>query len=73
MRNLARSADDTLALLTYPNINPVAIEFGPISVKWYGLAYMAGLILGWLYIRRLISTPRLWYGGQATSYARTRR
>ena len=49
-----------LALLTYPDINPVAIEFGPISVKWYGLAYMAGLLLGWLYIRRLVSTPKLW-------------
>ena len=49
-----------VALLTYPDINPVAIEFGPISVKWYGLAYMAGLLLGWLYIRRLVSTPKLW-------------
>ena len=54
-----------LAVLTYPNIDPVAIEFGPIAIKWYGLAYMTGLILGWLYIRRLVSTPRLWYGGQA--------
>jgi phosphatidylglycerol:prolipoprotein diacylglycerol transferase len=49
-----------LAVLTYPNIDPVAIEIGPISIKWYGLAYMAGLLLGWLYIRRLVSTPRLW-------------
>ncbi len=51
-----------LALLTYPNIDPVAIELGPISVKWYGLAYMAGLVLGWLYIRRLVTTPKLWSG-----------
>ncbi|MFA5955681.1 prolipoprotein diacylglyceryl transferase [Hyphomicrobium sp.] len=51
-----------LALLTYPNIDPVAIELGPLSVKWYGLAYMAGLLLGWWYIRRLVSTPRLWAG-----------
>ena len=51
-----------LALLTYPNIDPVAIEFGPFAVKWYGLAYMAGLLLGWLYVRRLVSTPRLWMG-----------
>jgi phosphatidylglycerol---prolipoprotein diacylglyceryl transferase len=51
-----------LALLTYPNIDPVAIEIGPISVKWYGLAYMAGLLLGWLYIRRLVTTPKLWQG-----------
>jgi phosphatidylglycerol:prolipoprotein diacylglycerol transferase len=50
-----------LALLTYPNIDPIAIEYGPISIKWYGLAYLAGLVLGWLYIRRLISTPRLWF------------
>jgi phosphatidylglycerol---prolipoprotein diacylglyceryl transferase len=51
-----------LALLTYPNIDPIAIEYGPISIKWYGLAYLTGLVLGWLYIRRLISTPRLWAG-----------
>lgn len=54
-----------LAVVVYPNINPVAIELGPLSIKWYGIAYMTGLILGWLYIRRLISTPRLWYGGKA--------
>lgn len=49
-----------LALLAYPNIDPVAIRLSPISFKWYGLAYMAGLLLGWQYIRRLISTPQLW-------------
>ncbi|MET1047941.1 MAG: prolipoprotein diacylglyceryl transferase [Hyphomicrobium sp.] len=54
-----------LALLTYPNIDPVAFEYGPISVKWYGLAYMAGLLLGWLYIRRVVSTPRLWAGDKS--------
>lgn len=54
-----------LALLTYPNIDPVAIHLGPVSVKWYGLAYMTGLLLGWYYIRRLVSTPRLWAGNTA--------
>jgi phosphatidylglycerol---prolipoprotein diacylglyceryl transferase len=49
-----------LALLTFPAIDPVAIEIGPFSVKWYGIAYMAGLIVGWWYVRRLISTPHLW-------------
>ncbi|MBA2126938.1 prolipoprotein diacylglyceryl transferase [Hyphomicrobium methylovorum] len=51
-----------LAVLTYPNIDPIAFEWGPISIKWYGIAYLAGLMLGWLYIRRLITTPKLWYG-----------
>ena len=38
-------------MLTAPNIDPVAISLGPISIKWYGLAYMTGLIIGWLYVR----------------------
>ena len=54
-----------LAALTYPNINPVALDFGWFSIKWYGLAYMSGLILGWLYVRRLLTTPSLWKDGIA--------
>lgn len=50
----------TLAALNFPNIDPEAFSIGPVSIKWYGLAYMAGLILGWLYVRRLLSTPHLW-------------
>jgi phosphatidylglycerol---prolipoprotein diacylglyceryl transferase len=50
----------TLTALTYPDINAVAFSIGPLSIKWYGLSYMAGLIVGWLYIRRLVSTPMLW-------------
>ncbi len=50
----------TLAFLSYPDINPVALSIGPLSIKWYGISYMAGLILGWLYVRQLLSTPSLW-------------
>lgn len=46
--------------LPFPSIDPVAIEIGPVAVKWYGLAYMAGLLLGWLYIKRLLDTQTLW-------------
>ena len=49
-----------LAALTFPNIDPEAFSIGPVSIKWYGLAYMGGLVLGWLYVRRLLSTPHLW-------------
>jgi phosphatidylglycerol:prolipoprotein diacylglycerol transferase len=35
--------------LTYPHIDPVALKLGPISIRWYGLAYITGLILGWRY------------------------
>jgi phosphatidylglycerol---prolipoprotein diacylglyceryl transferase len=42
----------TLALM-FPAIDPVALEIGPLSIRWYALAYVAGLLLGWLYLRHL--------------------
>jgi len=50
--------------IPFPNIDPVALQLGPVAIKWYGLAYLAGLLLGWLYIRRLLSEPELWAGGR---------
>ncbi len=35
--------------LPFPAIDPVAIEVGPIVIRWYALAYLAGFILGWRY------------------------
>ncbi len=49
-----------LLAIPYPLIDPVALQLGPLSVKWYGLAYIAGLVLGWLYIKRLLASPDLW-------------
>ena len=55
----------SILALPFPNIDPVAIALGPFAVKWYGLAYMAGLLLGWLYIRRLLGEDRMWPGGKS--------
>lgn len=46
--------------LTAPAIDPVAISFGPFAVRWYGLAYFAGILIGWWYARRLVANERLW-------------
>jgi phosphatidylglycerol:prolipoprotein diacylglycerol transferase len=51
-----------LFVLPYPVIDPVAIQIGPVEVRWYGLAYMAGILLGWLYGRRLVARKDLWDG-----------
>ncbi|KAA0686148.1 prolipoprotein diacylglyceryl transferase [Azospirillum brasilense] len=40
----------------FPIIDPVAIEIGPIVVRWYALAYLAGFLLGWRYCMRLART-----------------
>jgi phosphatidylglycerol:prolipoprotein diacylglycerol transferase len=51
-----------LLVIPFPDIDPVALRLGPISIKWYGLAYMAGLLLGWFYVKRLLALDRLWPG-----------
>ena len=42
-----------LLTLPYPQIDPIAIELGPLAIRWYALAYIAGLVLGWRYCRAL--------------------
>lgn len=51
--------------IPFPAIDPVALQIGPLAVRWYGLAYASGLILGWLYIRRLLSEHALWPANRA--------
>src|SRR5512141_3235325 len=51
-----------LFAIPYPVIDPIAFEIGPLAVRWYGLAYMAGILLGWLCGRYLLSRPDLWNG-----------
>ncbi|NYT64066.1 prolipoprotein diacylglyceryl transferase [Alcaligenaceae bacterium] len=35
-------------MLTYPQIDPVALQIGPIAIHWYGLMYLIGFGLVWL-------------------------
>ena len=39
-------------VLPFPAINPVLVQWGPLAIRWYALAYIAGLVLGWWVIRR---------------------
>ncbi|MCU0838869.1 MAG: prolipoprotein diacylglyceryl transferase [Rhodospirillales bacterium] len=43
--------------IPFPAIDPVAVEIGPIAIRWYALAYLVGLVVGWLYARRLATLP----------------
>ena len=31
------------------NFDPILIDFGVIQVRWYSLAYIFGILLGWWY------------------------
>ena len=48
--------------ITFPIFDPVAIAIGPIVIRWYALAYIGGIVLGWVYARALIKSTRLWGG-----------
>ncbi len=37
----------------FPNIDPVAFSIGPLLIRWYALAYLAGFLLGWRYCMHL--------------------
>lgn len=39
--------------LAFPAIDPVALEIGPVQIRWYALAYLAGIFLGWWLVKRL--------------------
>lgn len=38
----------------FPNLDPVALQIGPFVVRWYALAFIAGLLAGWGYILYLL-------------------
>jgi len=45
--------------MAFPTIDPVAFEFGPFVVRWYALAYVAGVIAGWQHASHLIRSGRV--------------
>jgi phosphatidylglycerol---prolipoprotein diacylglyceryl transferase len=51
-----------LLLIDFPSFNPIAIAIGPFAIRWYALAYIGGIVLGWLYARSLLKKERLWGG-----------
>jgi phosphatidylglycerol:prolipoprotein diacylglycerol transferase len=49
-------------LIDFPVFDPIAISIGPFAIRWYALAYIGGIVLGWIYARSLLKTERLWGG-----------
>jgi phosphatidylglycerol:prolipoprotein diacylglycerol transferase len=39
------------------HLDPVALSLGFFDLKWYSLAYIAGILVGWWYLMRLLSQP----------------
>ncbi len=48
----------SFAALPFPDIDPVIFSIGVFSIRWYALAYIGGILLGWLLLRRITSSPQ---------------
>ncbi len=55
----------TFFVIPFPAFDPVLVHLGPLAIRWYALAYIVGILLGWVYARALIRNDRLWAGGKA--------
>jgi len=44
----------------FPEIDPILVHLGPFAIRWYALAYVAGILLGWRYATGLLKNQRLW-------------
>ena len=43
-----------IPVLLFPGFDPVLVQVGPFAIRWYALAYITGLVLGWRIVRRLV-------------------
>jgi hypothetical protein len=59
-RDLAQRADGIEVIIPFPNFNPVLVTIGPFVIRWYGLAYIFGILLGWVYARAIICNEYNW-------------
>src|SRR5216683_7187497 len=46
-----------LFAIPFPAIDPVAVSIGPVAIRWYALAYIVGLLIGWRYCLALAGRP----------------
>jgi phosphatidylglycerol---prolipoprotein diacylglyceryl transferase len=58
-----------LLTIAFPVFDPVAFAIGPFVVRWYALAYIGGIVLGWIYARALIKNETLWRGSSPITLA----
>ncbi len=46
--------------MVFPDFDPVALQIGPIAIRWYALSYIAGILLAWRYC--------IWYAKQPPAH-----
>src|ERR1700719_3874970 len=49
-------------IVPFPEFDPVLVHIGPFAIRWYALGYIAGILLGWIYAKAILRSPRAWGG-----------
>ncbi|WP_245418205.1 prolipoprotein diacylglyceryl transferase [Cohaesibacter haloalkalitolerans] len=55
----------TFLAIPFPMIDPVLLSLGPVQIHWYAIAYIVGILLAWVYTKRLAGKEALWPGAQS--------
>jgi len=58
-----------LFVIPFPAFDPVMVQIGPFAIRWYALAYIVGILAGWLYARAIIRSEQAWSGPPPLSVA----
>ena len=45
-------------MMTYPSIDPVAVDIGFVQIHWYGISYVVGILVAWVLLRHRGSQSR---------------
>jgi len=51
-----------ISIIPFPDFDPVLVTIGPFAIRWYALAYIFGILFGWVYARAIIGDERNWGG-----------
>jgi len=49
-------------VLKFPDFDPVLVQIGPFAIRWYALAYIGGIVIGWLYAKAIVRRESVWGG-----------
>ena len=41
--------------LDFPEISPIMFTVGPLAVRWYSMAYLFGILIGWFWLKRNVA------------------
>lgn len=42
-------------MIEYPGFDPIALQLGPLAIRWYGLMYLTSFVLGWWLLKRHVA------------------